>query len=34
MGIVVGILWGGDGESKLLCRYDTLSTVGRLLSVS
>lgn len=34
MGIVVGILWVGDGEGTERCRYDTLNAVGSLSSVS
>lgn len=34
MGIVVGILWVGDGEGGQVCRYDTLHRPPTALSVS
>lgn len=34
MGIVVGILWVGDGEGDSVCRYDTLDRLPTALSVS
>lgn len=34
MGIVVGILWVGDGEDGQVCRRDTLDRLPTTLSVS